>query len=61
MDGYGVARALRGHPATAGIRLIAVSGYTSDEDRQLARQAGFDFHLGKPADPEEIQRLVEAC
>jgi signal transduction histidine kinase len=58
MDGYAVARALRADPGTAGPRLIAVSGYGHDEDRQRALDAGFDQHLTKPADPVELQRLL---
>jgi CheY-like chemotaxis protein len=48
MDGYAVARALRGDPATASLYLIAVSGYASPEDQQRSLAAGFDLHLNKP-------------
>lgn len=58
LDGYGVARALRKAPATAQARLIALTGYGSDEDRRRAREAGFDFHLVKPAAPEVLQELL---
>jgi DNA-binding response OmpR family regulator/signal transduction histidine kinase len=59
LDGYGVARALRLHPTTARVRLLALTGYGSDEDRLRSRQAGFDVHLTKPADPEELlEQLV---
>jgi PAS domain S-box-containing protein len=58
MDGYEVARALRADPATAGVRLIAVSGYGQEEDRQRSREAGFDDHLVKPADPDVIALLL---
>ncbi len=58
LDGLGLARELRRHPATGKTRLIAVTGYGSDEDRQLSRQAGFEAHLVKPVDPEELQRLL---
>jgi PAS domain S-box-containing protein len=58
LDGYGVARELRRNPMTAQVRLLAVSGYGSEEDRQRSRQAGFDHHLVKPADPGELQRLL---
>jgi CheY-like chemotaxis protein len=50
-----VARALRLHPTTARVRLLALTGYGSDEDRRRTRQAGFDVHLTKPADPEELR------
>jgi signal transduction histidine kinase len=58
LDGYGVARELRGDPATAAVRLIAVSGYASEEDRRRSREAGFDHHLVKPADPDVLLRLL---
>jgi CheY-like chemotaxis protein len=58
LDGYGVAAALRQNPATAGLRLVALSGYTSDEDKRRCREAGFDEHLSKPADPEQLVQLL---
>ena len=58
LDGFGVARALRQHPATAKARMIAVTGYGGDEDRLKTRKAGFDGHLVKPADPAAIQELL---
>ena len=45
-------------PTTARVRLLALTGYGTDEDRRRSRQAGFDHHLVKPADPEELQRLL---
>jgi CheY-like chemotaxis protein len=57
LDGYEVARrvraALRGQ-----VRLIALTGYGSPEDRAQALASGFDAHLVKPADPEELRRQV---
>jgi PAS domain S-box-containing protein len=58
MDGYDVARTLRGDPATASARLIAVSGYGQEDDRRQAHQAGFDLHLTKPVDPTELQQVL---
>ncbi len=58
LDGYEVAGALRGDPATAATRLIAVSGYGQEEDRRHSRAAGFDLHLTKPVDPAELRRLL---
>jgi CheY-like chemotaxis protein len=53
-----VAAALRRNPETARARLIAVTGYGSEEARDRARQAGFDHHLIKPADPADLLRLL---
>ncbi|MEK7953934.1 PAS domain-containing hybrid sensor histidine kinase/response regulator [Luteolibacter soli] len=58
MDGYEVARKLREMPLLDHTLLIALTGYGSEEDRQLAREAGFDEHLAKPADQERLQRLM---
>ncbi|HKV13214.1 MAG TPA: response regulator, partial [Thermoanaerobaculia bacterium] len=58
MDGYALARALRAASETAGARLIAISGYGQEEDKRLARQAGFDEHLTKPVDPEALMKLL---
>jgi CheY-like chemotaxis protein len=60
LDGYGVARALRQDPTTAGVRLIAVTGYGSDEARRRSREAGFEHHLVKPVDPDMLLDLLEA-
>jgi CheY-like chemotaxis protein len=48
LDGYGVAKRLRAAPWAAGMRLIALSGWAQDSDRQKSREAGFDVHLAKP-------------
>ena len=49
-----VASALRRTPETAGVRLIAVTGYGQEEDRRRALEAGFDDHLVKPVDPQKL-------
>jgi two-component system CheB/CheR fusion protein len=58
LDGYGVARELRRNPGTSRARLLAVTGYGSEEDRRRTRQAGFDLHLVKPVDPAELLRVL---
>ncbi|MCI0457493.1 MAG: response regulator [Gemmataceae bacterium] len=60
MDGFDVARALRGDPAIGTARLIAVSGFGQEEDRRRAYEAGFNLHLTKPVDPEELERVLAA-
>ena len=34
--------------------LIALTGWGQDEDREQATSAGFDAHLTKPADPDQV-------
>jgi CheY-like chemotaxis protein len=60
MDGYEVARRLRTAPGLGGVLLLALTGYGRDEDRRRAFESGFDYHLTKPADPEELRRLLRA-
>jgi CheY-like chemotaxis protein len=60
-SGYEVARRLRGEagpPVDPSVLLVAVSGYGRERDRQAAREAGFDLHLTKPADPDEVLRVL---
>jgi len=57
LDGLGVARAVRGE-AMAPLRLVALSGYGDERDRQLSRQAGFDHHLVKPIDPKVLRAAM---
>jgi PAS domain S-box-containing protein len=58
MDGYEVARQVRQHDGLRRVMLIALTGYGRDEDRQRALAAGFDYHLVKPMDVDEFQRLL---
>ena len=56
IDGYEVARRIREH--TAKPLLIAITGYGQAEDRQRSKEAGFDYHLVKPIDPQRLQDLL---
>jgi two-component system CheB/CheR fusion protein len=58
MDGYEVARRVRRDPALRGVRLVALTGYGGEEDRQRARAAGFDNHLVKPVDAASLDALI---
>ncbi|MGH7929397.1 MAG: ATP-binding protein, partial [Candidatus Binatia bacterium] len=57
MDGYSVARALRQDANLAETFLIAATGYGTFEDQRRAQEAGFDVHLRKPIDFDELQRI----
>ena len=59
MSGLQVARIIREDESQKGVVLIAMTGYDSDEDRQKSQEAGFDFHLVKPADIHEVRRIFE--
>jgi CheY-like chemotaxis protein len=50
MDGVEVARRIRLDSRLAGLRIAALTGWGQESDRARTREAGFDFHLTKPAD-----------
>lgn len=58
MDGFEVAKRLRGDPCCRGATLIAISGYGQEEDRRRSREAGFDHHLTKPVNIDDLQQLL---
>jgi CheY-like chemotaxis protein len=56
ISGYEVARALR--DGGNGMQLFAVSGYAQPEDVKKAIESGFDGHLAKPLNIEDLERLL---
>ena len=60
MDGYEVARQLRQLPELKGTVLIAQTGWGRDQDRALSKLAGFDHHLTKPIDHQQLERILGA-
>jgi two-component system CheB/CheR fusion protein len=61
MDGYQLARRAREMSVTQPVRLIALTGYGTAADRQRAMDAGFDEHIVKPAEPEQLAKLLNAA
>jgi PAS domain S-box-containing protein len=57
MDGFETARHIRDALGRR-VVLIALSGWGQDEDKRRAREAGFDHHLTKPADPDALEKLI---
>ncbi len=60
VDGYEVARRVRRDPAGGKILLVALTGYGQSTDVANAAAAGFDSHLVKPVDPNELAKLIDA-
>lgn len=75
LDGYEIARRLRSDPAPRDprkqdelempgaplrMKLIAITGYGQDADIELAREAGFDGHMVKPCDFDELEKMMTA-
>jgi CheY-like chemotaxis protein len=58
ISGYDVARAIREERALDAVRLVAVSGYSRDQDRERAQGAGFDRHLVKPVEFAALHDLI---
>lgn len=58
MDGYEVARIIRGDASLGTIVLVALTGYGSPDDKARAMAAGFDYHLVKPVDLGALGDLV---
>jgi DNA-binding response OmpR family regulator len=59
IDGYQLAAQIRRDDGLKGATLIAISGYDRDDDRMLAQGAGFDHHLVKPIDCDELIKLIK--
>ena len=59
MTGYEVARQIRAQETSPRPVLIAVTGWGGEQDISLARAAGFDRHLTKPVDPQEVEKIVK--
>ncbi len=59
MDGYEVARLCRKEPELQKTTLVAMTGYGKDEDRKRSQQAGFNAHLVKPVNLDDLQLLLK--
>jgi PAS domain S-box-containing protein len=59
MDGYQVARAIRGRENGKRVPLIALTGWGQEEDHRRAREAGFDHHMIKPPDIAVLRSLLK--
>jgi CheY-like chemotaxis protein len=60
MSGYDVAREIRRRPSLKDLVLVAITGFGQTADRTRAEQAGFDYHLLKPVDPNLLRSLLAA-
>jgi CheY-like chemotaxis protein len=58
LDGYAVARAVRSAPRGDAVLLVAITGYGRPKDRRRAQEVGFNAHLTKPVDPDELARVL---
>ena len=58
MDGYELARKMRAELHIPELRLVALTGYGQESDRQRSKAAGFDIHLVKPIDLEAVETTL---
>ncbi len=59
MDGYAVARTLRGNSSTKTIPIVAVTSYAMAGDREKAVASGCDGYIEKPINPDTFVREIE--
>ena len=60
LNGFEVAEKLRAQAAFQDTVLVAVTGYGQEKDRKRTKDAGFDYHLVKPAEFSDIQDILVA-
>jgi len=58
IDGTEVARRMRARPWAHDVRIVAVTGWGQERDRERTRAAGIDAHVVKPVDPEALLALL---
>jgi CheY-like chemotaxis protein len=59
LDGFQVARQLKGDPATRAIPIVAVSAMARPDDREAALAAGCDDFVRKPFDLDDLEALIK--
>jgi DNA-binding response OmpR family regulator len=59
LSGYDVAREIRARRRGHAVLIVAITGWGQDEDRQRAREAGFDHHFTKPVDIDRLLEVLE--
>jgi CheY-like chemotaxis protein len=63
LDGYGLVQRIRNTPALAGTRVIALTAYAMDGDREKVLASGFDGYITKPIDMKmlyaQLTRFLE--
>lgn len=58
LNGYEVARLLRKTDSLQGAILVALTGWGDQKDRERSKQAGFAYHITKPINANELQRVL---
>lgn len=58
LNGYDTCHLLREQPWAADILMVALTGWGQEEDRRRSFEAGFNRHLVKPVEPDEVKKLL---
>jgi PAS domain S-box-containing protein len=58
LNGYETCRRIRKEPWGSEIIMIALTGWGQEEDKRKSKEAGFDYHLVKPVDPDVLEKLL---
>ena len=58
MDGYATARRIRQFCDGQNLKLIAMTGWGQEQDRRCSAEAGFNHHLVKLVDPDELEAVL---
>jgi len=58
MNGFEVARRLKARSEFRSTRLLALSGWGQEKDRERSSAAGFEHHLVKPVDLDLLRQLL---
>jgi len=60
LSGLDACRQIRAQPWGAHLLMIAVTGWGQEQDRRQALAAGFDHHLTKPVNPDQLLALCSS-
>jgi two-component system, OmpR family, response regulator len=58
LDGWQLARRILATAAESRPLLIAITGFSTQEDRRRSTEAGIDLHLTKPVDPQFLEQVL---
>ena len=59
LNGYEVCRWIRAQNQTEVVTIIAQTGWGQEETRQKTKEAGFDYHMVKPLDPNSLRKILD--
>ena len=61
MSGYDLAERIRSDRSLGHVLLVALTGYSGDDDRERALECGFDRHIVKPIDEGGLEEVLRSA